>query len=218
MVATADAKRAMVSVAERLMAERGIAGVSLRAVMLEAGQRNKSAAQYHFGSRDGLVAEILAMRMGPINDRRLEMLRVWDDAGGTDLRELVKCLLVPLAEQALSDPDSHYARFLARSHADPLLSRVSARVRQADSWRMWIERNLRCLPTVPEALRPSRVDAVANNVVFAVADWEAAGETLATVQLWMSDLADSSVGFLTAPASPETTAILKAATRVRKRG
>jgi AcrR family transcriptional regulator len=206
----------MVRVAERLMAERGIEAVSLRSVMLEAGQRNKSAAQYHFGSRDGLIAEILIMRMGPINERRFEMLRVWDDSGRGDLRELVKCLLVPLAEQALSDADSYYARFLARSHADPLLSRVSAKAPQGDSWRMWIERTLECMSQIPEPIRRRRVDAVANNVVFAVADWEAAGETLDTVPLWISDLADSCVGFLTAPTSAETDALLGTSPRRRK--
>ena len=45
----------MIDAGERLAAERGIAAMSLREVQAAAGQRNKSAAQYHFGSRTGLI-------------------------------------------------------------------------------------------------------------------------------------------------------------------
>jgi AcrR family transcriptional regulator len=53
------ARTAMVDAAERLMAERGIAAVSLREVQDAAEQRNKSAAHYHFGSREGLIRAII---------------------------------------------------------------------------------------------------------------------------------------------------------------
>ena len=46
---SATAERLLLA-AERLFAARGVDGVSLRQVNVEAGQRNLSAAHYHFGS------------------------------------------------------------------------------------------------------------------------------------------------------------------------
>src|SRR3546814_12416611 len=83
----------MIEAAERLAAEQGLAAMSLREVQAAAGQRNKSAAQYHFGSPAGLVEAAIANRMGPINEARLAML---DDLDAciepTPLRDLVAVL------------------------------------------------------------------------------------------------------------------------------
>ena len=57
-----DARLRMLVAAERLFAERGIGAVSLREIGAAAGQRNNSAAQYHFGTRQNLVAAILDLR------------------------------------------------------------------------------------------------------------------------------------------------------------
>ncbi len=48
--------------AERLFAERGINGVSLREIAVEAGQRNNAATEYHFGTRENLLAAIYVYR------------------------------------------------------------------------------------------------------------------------------------------------------------
>ena len=58
-----DAKEAMIEVAEKLIGERGLDNVSMRDVASYAGQRNNSAVQYHFGSRDGLITQILRRRL-----------------------------------------------------------------------------------------------------------------------------------------------------------
>ncbi|HEY9555614.1 MAG TPA: TetR family transcriptional regulator, partial [Acidimicrobiales bacterium] len=89
-MATGDARVQMIEAAERLAAEQGLAAMSLREVQAAAGQRNKSAAQYHFGSRAGLVEAVIANRMGPINEARLAMLAELD-AGiePPSLRDLV---------------------------------------------------------------------------------------------------------------------------------
>src|SRR3546814_18411900 len=94
--------------------------MSLREVQAAAGQRNKSAAQYHFGSRAGLVEAVIANRMGPINEARLAMLAELD-AGiePPSLRDLVAVLVEPLAAATVSPPGSPWARFLPQGAADP---------------------------------------------------------------------------------------------------
>ena len=90
----------MIDAAERLVAERGLAALTLRDVQTEAGQANKSAAQYHFGSREGLLAAVVESRMRPAGERRRELLDTIDlDANPPTMRALVEALVLPLAEQ-----------------------------------------------------------------------------------------------------------------------
>jgi AcrR family transcriptional regulator len=51
-------KEQIVLAAERLFAERGLDGVSLREIGAAVGNANNSAVQYHFGSKDQLVRAI----------------------------------------------------------------------------------------------------------------------------------------------------------------
>lgn len=102
--------------AERLFAERGVADVSLREIGAAAGQRNNSAVQYHFGTRDALVRALYEDRLASLNARRLELLADLSDERRDDLGALVDIYLRPLAE-AMRDnrrDDSHYARFVHR--------------------------------------------------------------------------------------------------------
>src|SRR5215217_4112513 len=113
MPTVTTARQLMLDAAEQLFAERGIAAVSLREVGAAAGQRNNSAVQYHFGSREGLVDAVYERRMVPINDERAALLASVPDG---DVRRLVEALVVPLA-----GADTAYLRFLARAVADGAL-------------------------------------------------------------------------------------------------
>ena len=62
-----DTREKFLLTAERLFGERGINGVSLREISRAVGQRNPSALQYHFGSRDALLigmAQACALQPG----------------------------------------------------------------------------------------------------------------------------------------------------------
>ena len=121
----------LVDVAERMFAEQGIQAVSLRAVGAAAGQSNHSVAQYHFGSKQGLVDAIIESRSAPVDARRAELV---DSLVGTlgasgrtpDLRDLVTTLIQPLAETIDGDRQNgrrrtHYLRFLAQALDDPAM-------------------------------------------------------------------------------------------------
>ncbi len=64
---TADA---VLDVAERLFAERGIDGVSLREIGKAAGSRNTGVAHYYFGDKQHLVDAIIARRSPSLHARR----------------------------------------------------------------------------------------------------------------------------------------------------
>ena len=55
-----DGRRAILVAAERMFADYGLHGASLRQISEAAGQKNTSAIQYHFGNRDRLVEAQLA--------------------------------------------------------------------------------------------------------------------------------------------------------------
>ena len=109
-----EIRELLLSTAERLYGERGLSGVSLREIGREAGQRNVSAVQYHFGSRDGLVEAIFERRMLMLDRRRVELLDAMESDGGrNDLLAIVGCILTPLVELLRRDQDaSQYVRFL----------------------------------------------------------------------------------------------------------
>ena len=101
--------------AERLFADRGF-GVSLREIGAAAGQRNHSAVQYHFGTREQLITALFEYRMVPLNARRMELIAGLRAAGRErDPAALADAYIRPLAEHVMSSRGaSWYLRFAVR--------------------------------------------------------------------------------------------------------
>jgi len=68
-----DTKTRILNAAERLLAEKGLAGMSLRGVTGEAGV-NLAAVNYHFGSKEALAGAVLHRRIDPVNQARIAEL------------------------------------------------------------------------------------------------------------------------------------------------
>ena len=64
------AREILLDTAERLLAEHGIDGVSMRQIAAAAGQGNNSVIQYHFGDKAGLLREIILRRVAGFEPRR----------------------------------------------------------------------------------------------------------------------------------------------------
>ncbi|MGF7123651.1 TetR/AcrR family transcriptional regulator [Rhodococcus sp. AG1013] len=104
-----NARDTILEVAERLIAERGMHGVSAREIVRTAGQRNNSALTYHFGSWDGLLEAIWLEHMGSINALRADMLA---NSGDSDrLAHLVACYIHPFVAEVAAREPSYWARF-----------------------------------------------------------------------------------------------------------
>ena len=111
----------LIDAAERLFAEHGFDGVTLKQITAEAGQRNASALQYHFGSKVELVRAIVARRMPALNERRNHLLDEVEAAGRAgDLRAVVEALVRPLAELCDERDEARYwIRFLEQAWSNP---------------------------------------------------------------------------------------------------
>ncbi|MEW6271573.1 MAG: helix-turn-helix domain-containing protein [Thermodesulfobacteriota bacterium] len=211
--ARGGARERMIVAAERLFAERGIGEVSLREIGAAAGQRNNGAAQYHFGTKAGLVRAIVEYRMRPLNQRRLQLLAELDAASrGGDLRALVVALVQPLAE-SLAGARTHWARFLAQAFAEPGAAFLGELERpEMAGLREVVTRLDAALAALPAALREDRLGLAGTLLIHAVAQWERrlAGRGRRSVELPVlaADLVDALVAVLAAPVSPATKALL----------
>jgi len=107
--------------AERLFSERGIDAVSLQEIGRQAGQKNRSAVQYHFADKEGLLMAILDRHAPEIAADRNRLLDEIEDRGEAgELRKLAEAFVVPVATKAL-DPDGglDYVRICAQLIGHP---------------------------------------------------------------------------------------------------
>src|SRR5881409_3418413 len=74
-------RTAILEAAEQLYADRGFADVTLRDIVAAAGV-NLAAVNYHFGSKDELIAELFVTRSIAGNRERLAELKAAEEAGG----------------------------------------------------------------------------------------------------------------------------------------
>ncbi|TYL51414.1 TetR/AcrR family transcriptional regulator [Nocardioides sp. BGMRC 2183] len=199
----------MIEVAEKLIAERGIGAVSLRAVLRESGQRNKSAAHYHFGSLPGLIDAVIEERGAPVREYRDVQFDAWRPSDGA--RGLVHVLVGPAAEFMLR-PDSYYARFLAQVTSDPELHTIVQRRQHTPNYQETLRLLRDAHPQVPPALWQTRLDRVTLMTINILARWEATIPSGVPVPALAADLTDSVLRVLSGPLSPETTAALEPAT------
>lgn len=108
----------LMSTAERLYAEHGLASVSTRRIGEVAGQRNKSAVQYHFTNRDELIKAILARHVTAIERHRMTMVAALD--AESSVAEQLACLIEPIVEHQIElGTPSWSARFAAQILVEP---------------------------------------------------------------------------------------------------
>ena len=191
----------MIDAAERIAAEQGLAAMSLRAVQAAAGQRNKSAAQYHFGTREGLVEAVLVARMSPINERRLDLLVELD--ASAPLRAWVEVLVRPVAEAVLGAPESHWARFVMAGSADPSIAEIVRTNLASRAFRTARERALAQLGSLPARTRARRFDQAVSLLFLTLAGVEAASTrpSRAEAERIVEDLINVCTAVLQAPAA-----------------
>jgi AcrR family transcriptional regulator len=202
-------KEQIVLTAERLFAERGLEGVSLRQIGAAAGNGNHSVVQYHFGSRDQLVRAIFEYRLTHLDDRRrMLMARRRPD----DLRSAVECYVLPILEQGEQE-GSHYLSFVAmlQQYADRRMFEAMPEHLQV-STEGFRDQISALLADIPEPLRSHRISEAIAFSVHASARREraqTAGLRVLPFALHVTDLLDALVGFLSAPVSAAAHAALE---------
>ena len=96
-----DTKQRILDSAERLFAEHGIEGASIRTIVNDA-QVNLAAIHYHYHSKEALLDAVLLRRLGPINRERLDLLAGCGDSPSVE--EILHAFIAP-AVRVGADPD-----------------------------------------------------------------------------------------------------------------
>jgi AcrR family transcriptional regulator len=142
-------RAAILTAAERLYADRGFADVTLRDIVASADV-NLAAVNYHFGSKDELIAELFVTRSLALNRERLSELRAAEERGGgrADIGEVLRALVGPSLRGCLG-PDkqrSAAARFMIRASIESVPPIRKIKNREIDHLRRFAAAMKRSLP------------------------------------------------------------------------
>ena len=123
-MASVETKERILDAAERLFAERGFAGTSLRSVTKAAGV-NLAAIHYHFGAKEALLREVFARRAAPMNQERLRRLDELETAAqgrGVPLESILDAFLRPVMhlQRDLAAEGDVWGRLIGRVYSEPV--------------------------------------------------------------------------------------------------
>ena len=148
-MATDRTRSAILTAAERLYADRGFADVTLRDIVA-AADVNLAAVNYHFGSKDELIAELFVTRSLATNRERLNELKAAEEAGGgrAEIDVVLRALVGPTLRGCLG-PDkqrSDAARFMIRASIESVPPIRKIKNREVDHLRKFAAAMKRALP------------------------------------------------------------------------
>ena len=92
----------LVDEAARAFAAHGVYGASLIDITRRAGQRNRGALHYHFGSRTGVLCAVLERHVDFLARREGELLEIALAAPTGDVKSVVEAIVRPATELAES--------------------------------------------------------------------------------------------------------------------
>lgn len=116
-----DTRKHLLQAAESLFIECGYEAMSLRQITGRA-RANLAAVNYHFGSKEALIQEVLSQRLDRLNQERLQLLGKCEQHSpeGVDVAAILGVLFVPafrMSHDAVPGPD--FMRLLGRVYSDP---------------------------------------------------------------------------------------------------
>jgi AcrR family transcriptional regulator len=118
-------KERILRVAERLFAEHGYEGVSMRELAAAAGVQ-LALLSYHFRNKLGIYRAVFERRIAPLSDRRRAALRqvlqrqvLERTAPPPSIEDVLDALARPWVELRHQRGGEHYSRLIAREVGDP---------------------------------------------------------------------------------------------------
>lgn len=207
---TISARERLILAAERLMAEKG-PSVSLRDIAIAAEQRNNSAVQYHFDTRDGLIRAVVDYRIEMLEPRRRALLAeyfgstVSSAESGNPVHGLLEVLTLPMFELGPRFGATHYARFHEQVRANRAVSDATNLSDERRSTIRTVMRGLdKAMAPLPAQLRERRLRSLPTVLFSLLADHERAvedGRIAADDPTAVAELLDMANGLLRAPVS-----------------
>jgi AcrR family transcriptional regulator len=108
-------KQALLDAAAVLMDERGVDNVTIQDISQASGHRNRSAVQYHFGSRDAVIRAVISRTMEPLDAERNLLLDHLETTGiPITARAVLDVVVLPLTRQLRTQEGRRYIRLCAQ--------------------------------------------------------------------------------------------------------
>jgi AcrR family transcriptional regulator len=164
-----DTRLALMRAAEQLFAQQGVDRVSLREIAIAAGQRNVSAATYHFGSKRELIEAILERHSLPIQELWAPAL---ESGEAPTLQQLIALLVKPLVDK-MDDPDGGrcYLELCAELVASRSFPLMGMRVAATPKAQEMTKRIALHGPEVPPMIRVIRSTRLAGLLYSSIGDY-----------------------------------------------
>ncbi|MEM6753946.1 MAG: TetR/AcrR family transcriptional regulator, partial [Cyanobacteria bacterium P01_C01_bin.38] len=147
-VTTTDTKEQIINVAERLFAEKGFAGTSLRNVIREAGV-NIAAVHYHFGSKEELFVAVVRRSAQQILTSQFEQLDKYEKLDEPpSLEKILEAFYGPPLRTIIQMGETGLirAQFMGRCRAEPLPIQQLSEKEFNESHRRFLDILQRTLP------------------------------------------------------------------------
>ncbi len=117
-----DTKTRIMDVAEKLFAEKGFSGTSLRNITAAAGT-NLASIHYHFGSKEELIKALAARIFDPVNEERTNMLESLEEKYGESsppLEDIITAFIRPMIKIRIKDRagKNNFLKLMARIHTE----------------------------------------------------------------------------------------------------
>ena len=109
--------------AEELFGERGLGRVSIRDITRKA-KVNLAAINYHFGSKEDLIAAVFERRVVPVNEARLAALDMVEESAGKripKLEAILEAFIRPALQSSLkaSKGGTAFSKLFGRCLSEP---------------------------------------------------------------------------------------------------
>jgi AcrR family transcriptional regulator len=202
-----ETREKLLRAAEQLFATHGVDGAQTRDIVRLAGQANPSAVQYHFGSRVGLLDEIMTARQERIEDALAPRL---PELPGLNLTELVRVLVEAEATELRTEHGRDVLRISAQvSHQTGIRTRTPHPALVGPGYRRLIDLLTERLAVPPGAaglpgpVRRERLALALTLIGAALADrarqYAAEEQPLTDEPFFLADLAGMAAALLQAP-------------------
>ena len=183
-----ETKVRMKAVAQRLFAQHGIDGVTVADIVAAAGQRNKASLQYHFGSKDELIGELLVDGAQKVDAFRLALLdQMAADGGPRHVRDVLDAFVRPVYQLTVTEAEgSTYLRFLSNvqlTHRELFRAHIGAKWNTG--YRRCLEHFRQLLAHIPAPVLEQRMSLVAiyTTTVFSIKE-APADDAPASSRIW----------------------------------
>jgi AcrR family transcriptional regulator len=140
-----SSRERLIIAAQKLFAQRGYNGVSVRDIAAEAGM-NSASIGYYFGGKENLLAEVYRASAAPMKAERQRRFAQLDAAGNHDLAALIEAFVRPAL---LADESGSFLRLrtiLSAENADIFTALTAENF--DDSSQDFINRLCRALPGI----------------------------------------------------------------------